>query len=441
MIKEFQKYIEDNALFSKDDSILLAVSGGIDSMVMTDLFLNCGYNFAIAHCNFKLRGQESQRDEDFVTSFCQEHNIKLYKKSFDTFTYMKDKGKSLEMSARDLRYEYFFNLLKTEGYTYLATAHHADDSIETFFINLLRGTGISGLHGILQKVNNVIHPMIFTNRTEITAYQQEHSIAFVEDSTNVSVKFTRNKIRHELLPLIKEISPNFERTIVKEIERFRETEQVFRTLVNKAKEEIVIKEQDKVKIPIAKIKTLTPSRIYLYEFLSEYGFNESNINAIEEALDDISGKQFFSENYRLIKDREYLIIVENKQEKTDQYCIREDQTSITHPIKLHMELLKDLSFVRIPKTKFIAMLDYDKLTFPLTLRHWYKGDAFFPYGMRGEKKISDFYQNLKYSILDKENQWLLCSNDKIVWVVGQRIDDRFKITGATQTIYKIEIDG
>lgn len=428
MIKEFQKYIEDNNLFTKQDKILLAVSGGIDSMVMTDLFLRSGYDFAIAHCNFKLRGQESLRDEEFVTSFCETHNIQLFKKSFDTFTYMKDKGKSLEMSARDLRYEYFFELLKTEGFTYLATAHHADDSIETFFINLLRGTGISGLHGILQKVNNVIHPMIFTNRSEIIDYQQRHSIAYVEDSTNASVKFTRNKIRHELLPLIKEISPNFEKTIVKEIERFRETEQVFRTLINKAKALIVHTEGDTTRIPIAQIKQLRPQRIYLYEFLSDYGFNEATINAIEEALDDISGKQFFSETHRLIKDREYLIIVPNKQQQDGEYSLHEEQTSVSHPIKLHMEMLKDLSFVRIPKTKFIAMLDYDKLTFPLVLRKWRKGDAFFPYGMRGEKKISDFYQNLKYSILDKENQWLLCSNDKIVWVVGQRIDDRFKIT-------------
>lgn len=440
MVKGFQSYIEDNKIFKKDDTILLAVSGGIDSMVLCDLFLKSGYRFTIAHCNFHLRGEESNRDEKFVTEYAHSHNIKLHKKGFDTYGYMQENGKSLEMSARELRYDWFYELLKENQYSYIATGHHGDDSIETFFINLLRGTGIAGLHGILQKVNSVIHPLLFTNRTEIIEYQQKNNLQFVEDSTNATTKYTRNKIRHELIPLFKEIAPNFLKTMLKEIERFKETEEVFRSLINKAKEGLIEEENNHLKISIEKIKALKPINIYLYELLSEYNFNESTINSIKEALDETSGKQFFSETHRLVKDREYLLITKNKNEGKQEYKIDEGQTFLTVPISLQIELLKDLSFVRIPKTKEIAMLDEEKLVYPLILRKWKNGDSFFPYGMRGEKKISAFYKDLKYSILDKENQWLLCSGKDIVWVVGQRIDERYKITDKTKNIYRLELD-
>ena len=440
MLKQFKKYIEENNLFNQDEVILLAVSGGIDSMALCDLFLKSGYKFSIAHCNFHLRGEESNRDEGFVTEYAAKNNIRLHKKGFDTYGYMKDNGKSLEMSARELRYDWFYEILEEYNYSFIATGHHVDDSIETVLINILRGTGIAGLHGILQKVNKVIHPLLFTGRKEITEYQKANKLEFVEDSTNATTQYTRNKIRHDLIPLMKEISPNFQRTIIKEIDRFRETEEVFRYLIDKAKKELIEVENKQIKISIEKIKTLKPQNIYLYELLSEYGFNESTINSIQEALNENSGKQFYSETHRLIKDREYLIIAENKQDSIKEYHISQEQTSITLPLNLQIEILKDLSFVKIPKAKEIAMLDADKLIFPLLLRKWDKGDSFFPYGMKAEKKISDYYINLKYSIIDKENQWLLCSGKDIIWVVGQRIDDRYKITDKTKTIYKIEVD-
>lgn len=440
MVKEFKKFIEENKLFNSNDIILLAISGGIDSMVLCDLFLKSGYKFSLAHCNFHLREEESNRDERFVTEYAKENNIKLYKKEFDTYGYMKDNGKSLEMSARELRYDWFYEVLEKEHYSFIATAHHADDSIETVLINLLRGTGIAGLHGILQKVNKVIHPLLFTDRKGVIEYQIKNNIQFVEDSTNATTKYTRNKIRHELIPLMKEIAPNFQKTFIKEIGRFRETEIVFRSLVDKAKEELIQRENNHIKISIAKIKTLVPQSIYLYELLSEYGFNESTINSIQDALDETSGKQFFSETHRLVKDREYILITENLHQSKQEYKIDEGQTSITIPIKIQFEILEDLSFVRIPKSKEIAMLDLDKLVFPLILRKRENGDFFYPYGMKGEKKISDYYKDLKFSIIDKENQWLLCSGEDIIWVVGQRIDDRYKITDKTKTIYKLEID-
>lgn len=440
MLENFKKYKEENLLFSDDETILLAISGGIDSMVLCDLFLKSSYKFAIAHCNFQLRGEESFRDENFVTNYCNKNNITLHKIRFDTYKHMDIEGISLQMAARDLRYRWFEDLLQENNYKYLATGHHGDDSIETFLINIIRGTGIAGLHGIQHKINNIIHPLLFTNREEISAYAKKNNIEFVEDSTNSSTKYTRNKIRHELIPLIKEISPNFQRTILKEIERFKETEQVFRTVIDQAKQEIFAFENDRINISIEKIKNLNPQRIYLYEFLNEYNFNESTINSILESIyEKSSGKQFFSETHRIVKDREYLIMTQNNIINNNEYHISDNLTSIKFPLSLEMEFLKDLSFIKIPKTKDIAMLDADKLEFPLILRKWKKGDYFYPYGLKGEKKISEFYKNLKYSIVDKENQWLLCSNDDIVWVIGQRIDDRYKITNKTKTIYRIEL--
>lgn len=440
MVNRFIQYVKEHNLFENNQTILLAVSGGIDSMILCDLFLKSNFKFAIAHCNFHLRGEESNRDERFVREYAQKNNIKIHVKDFDTYSYMKEKGKSMQVSAREMRYSWFNELLKEEGYSYIATGHHIDDSIETFFMNILRGTGIAGLHGILQKVNLVIHPLLFTGRAEIVNYQKENKLEFVEDSSNATTKYTRNKIRHELIPLVKEIAPNFDKIISKEIERFRETEVVFRSVINDAKTKLLEIENQTIKISIEKLKSYVPQKIFMYEILSDFGFNEATINSIEDALLETSGKQFYSETHRLVKDRDYLLIVKNKPQNLNQYLIEESQTSVYSPIILHMEILKDLQYVKIPKNKEVAMLDYDKLTFPLILRKWKKGDSFFPYGLQGEKKISEFYKNLKYSILDKENQWLLCSENDIIWVVGQRIDDRYKITKSTKTIYKIELD-
>ena len=440
MVNRFIQYVKEHNLFENNQTILLAVSGGIDSMILCDLFLKSNFKFAIAHCNFHLRGEESNRDERFVREYAQKNNIKIHVKDFDTYSYMKEKGKSMQVSAREMRYSWFNELLKEEGYSYIATGHHIDDSIETFFMNILRGTGIAGLHGILQKVNLVIHPLLFTGRAEIVNYQKENKLEFVEDSSNATTKYTRNKIRHELIPLVKEIAPNFDKIISKEIERFRETEVVFRSVINDAKTKLLEIENQTIKISIEKLKSYVPQKIFMYEILSDFGFNEATINSIEDALLETSGKQFYSETHRLVKDRDYLLIVKNKPQNLNQYLIEESQTSVYSPIILHMEILKDLQYVKIPKNKEVAMLDYDKLSFPLILRKWKKGDSFFPYGLQGEKKISEFYKNLKYSILDKENQWLLCSENDIVWVVGQRIDDRYKITKSTKTIYKIELD-
>jgi tRNA(Ile)-lysidine synthase len=354
---------------------------------------------------------------------------------------MKENKLSLEMAARDLRYNWFNSLLESEGFTCLCTAHHLDDSIETFFINLLRGTGIAGLHGIKVKNDKIVRPLLFATREEILSYAKQNNISYVEDSTNSETKFTRNKIRHNLFPVLREINPNFEFALKKDIEYLNDTEFIFRREIEKTKKEIIETEQEVIKINISKLKQLNPMKIYLYEILSEYGFNETNINDILSCLDEISGKQFFSKTHRLVKDREYIFIDVIKNNTTNDFFLIDNcQSSLIHPLKMQIELLRDLKFINISKDKNIAMLDADLLKFPLILRKWRQGDSFVPFGMKKEKKLSDYFTSNKYSLLDKENQWILCSEEKIVWLVSERIDDRFRISNKTKNILKIEVE-
>ena len=439
--KEFKVFVDEQRLFSKDDRILLALSGGVDSVVLAELLLELGYTFSAAHCNFHLRGEESNRDAEFVIKWAERKKVKLFVQDFDTYAYMQEKGISLEMAARELRYSWFENLMQENQIDYLLTAHHADDSAETFFINLLRGTGIAGLHGILPKNGNIIRPLLFATRKSILDYAELKNIQFVEDSTNSETKFLRNKIRHRVIPMLKEISPDFDSIIRKNIERLRDTETVFRNTVENVKDEIIIRENENIKISIAELQSLNPMGIYLYEILSDYGFNESVVNNVSMVLDAESGKRFYSKTHCLLKDREYLLIYPIEKEETEtEYSIDAEITSIIEPFKAKIEVLKDLNFISVPKKANVAMLDMDLLNFPLELRHWKQGDSFVPFGMRKKKKLSDFFTSNKYSLLDKERQWLLCSGDEIVWVVGKRIDDRFKISNSTKSVLKIEIN-
>ena len=441
MQEKFDAFISENNLFCTTDRILIAISGGLDSVVLATLMKKSNYDIALAHCNFHLREEESNRDEAFVRNWAKENNVQLFVKEFDTYQYMKDNKLSLEMAARDLRYEWFNSLMQENNFTYLATAHHLDDSIETFFINLLRGTGIAGLHGIQVKNDKIVRPLLFATREEITEYANNNNISHVEDSTNAETKFTRNKIRHKLFPILKEINPNFESALKKDIEYLKDTEAIFRKEIEKAKQEIIEIDDEVVKLNISKIKALNPIKIYLYEILSEYGFNETNTMDILSCLDESSGKQFFSKTHRLLKDREYIFIDKIKNNSTNEFfLINQEQGSLIHPLKMQIEILKDLKFVNISKDKNIAMLDADLVKFPLVLRKWRQGDSFVPFGMKKEKKLSDYFTSNKYSLLDKENQWILCSEDKIIWLIGERIDDRFRISNKTKNILKIELE-
>lgn len=440
MQEKFEAFVREQKLFDKNDRVLVALSGGVDSVVLATLMLRSGYTFSVAHCNFHLRGEESNRDERFVRSWAEKNKIKLFVSEFDTYEYMQQKGISLEMAARELRYSMFKNLMTAQGFSLLATAHHADDSAETFFINLLRGTGIAGLHGILPKHDNIVRPLLFATRKDIFDFAKANNIPFVEDSTNEETQFLRNKIRHRLFPLLKDLCPNFDTVIKKDIDRLRETEIVFRSVIERLRADIIEKESNICKINIDRLRKLHPIRILLYELLSEYGFNETDSNNVLASLDKESGKQFFSKTHRLLKDRNYLFITPlNADQHQERYLLNESQNMVNEPIHLVLETLEDLTFVNISKDRNIAMFDKDMLQFPLVLRHWKQGDAFVPFGMRKSKKLSDFFASEKYSLIEKQQQWLLCSGNDIIWIVGRRTDNRYRISEKTKTILKIEI--
>lgn len=442
MLKDFKAFIASENLIGTKDKILLAVSGGIDSVVMTDLFHRAGYDFGIAHCNFRLRGQESNDDQFFVYDLAKKYNVPFSTKKFLTKKDAKDNGISIQMAARELRYVWFAELIKKEGYTRVATAHHLDDQAETFFINLLRNTGIAGLHGILPRQGNLIRPLLFTHRDAIEAYANKHKLKYREDSSNAESKYLRNKIRHEIIPLMLELNPAFLESLTETINRLRDIEIIFRESIDVARNKIILKEKKEIHIRIEDLKKLTPLEIYPFEILSPYGFNEAVIRDILHSPDDASGKIFYSSTHRLIKNRDELILdplpekKENSPKKVE-ISIAQNRKEIRKPIHLTFKkLIPDKNFT-IDFSNDVANLDLHKIEFPLVLRKWRKGNSFHPYGMNKNKKLSDYFIDNKLSVLEKENIWLLCSGSHILWIIGHRIDHRFRITSQTKEVLQV----
>jgi len=440
MIEQFQSYIQTNNLFIKADSILLGVSGGIDSIVMFHLFRLSGYKIGIAHCNFSLRGDESDQDEEFVRRLADNYNVPFYSTRFETQKIADDEGISIQMAARDLRYEWFEEIRIKEKYNYIAIAHNSDDQIETFLINLTRGTGIKGLTGIKNKSEKVIRPLLFANREEITDFVKRNNFLYREDSSNSSTKYGRNKIRHEVIPMLEKINPNFRKVMIENIQRLKETEQIFNQTIQENYKNCVTEKSNSLLLNIDELKKLDPVETYLHEFLKPYNFSTTQIKDIVSVLDSNPGKQFFSATHRIIKDRDYIILEEISAQSGKLFYINENDFRIEYPIGLLIEKeFKNEGFV-IQKDPNIGQLDFDKLVFPLTIRKWQKGDYFMPLGMNNLKKLSDFFIDQKLSISEKENIWILESENKIVWIIGLRPDERFKVTNDTKTILKIQLN-
>ena len=442
MLEQFTQYISGFSLFRADEPILLAISGGVDSMVMADLFHRAGYKFAFAHCNFGLRGAESNQDESFVASIAEAYGVRLFVKHFKTREYAGFNKVSVQMAARTLRYEWFDELMQAEGFKAIATAHHLDDQIETFFINVLRGTGISGLHGILPNRSRIVHPMMFAFRRQIEEFASDEAIAYREDSSNRSSKYVRNKIRHDLIPLLGEINPEFRKTITATIDRMRETEMLLSNHIEKVREQAEVLNDGLVSFKIPELLKLNPIQVYLYELLQPYNFNRTVTDEIALALHEISGKQFFSSSHRAVKDRDLLIIKElspSGDSPTGEILIEESNPDIRKPIQLRFSIHENNESLFISKNGNIAMLDAAKLVWPLRLRKWKEGDSFVPYGMNNNKKLSDFFIDNKFSIIEKENAWLLISGNDIVWLVGHRIGNFYKVTSDTKSVIKIEL--
>ncbi len=441
MLKQFKRYISSQKLFARKDNILLTVSGGIDSIVMCDLFNQAGLKFGIAHCNFQLRGIESDTDEIFVEALAAKYKVPYYINHFNTLDVASGTGVSIQMAARQLRYDWFDEVLEKEHYQFYATAHHQNDEIETFFINLLRGTGIAGLHGISPKQHHLIRPMLFTNRGKIEKFAFDNHLDFREDSSNSSVKYLRNAVRHIIIPELKHLAGEFEKVMIENIEKFKDAEIIFNEMIALKRNEIVVVKDATTFLSIEKLKALHPLKTYLFHLLTPYGFNNDVVESLIVSLDDISGKQFFSPTHRLLKDRAQLIITEINHTilKDEVYRVNETDTLITEPLMLEFRITTESEMIKINPDKNLAYLDFDKLKFPLTIRKWEHGDFFSPFGMQGKKKVSDFFTDQKFSILEKENTWLLCSGDDIVWIIGWRIDEHHRLTSKTVRGYLIEL--
>ncbi len=443
MLKEFKTYITDQNLINPSDRILLAVSGGIDSVVMSELFHRAGISFGIAHCNFGLRGKESDADEAFVEKLAKIYRVPFYTKRFLTAKGAKEKGISIQMAARELRYEWFEEIRANEKYNSIATAHHLDDQVETFFINLLRSTGIAGFHGILPRQGNLIRPLLFSYRNNIEAFARKNKLVFREDSSNQETKYLRNKIRHEIIPVFRELNPAFPQLLSETIMRMRETEVIFRKSIEATRKRITRKDKNGTHIRIEKLKKLSPVDINAFELLAPFGFNEAVIRDILHSLNDPSGKFFYSPTHRLIKDREELILnplPENKESgfNTVEISIPENKKEIRKPVHLSFTKATTGKKFSIDPSKEVANLDLRKIMFPLILRRWKRGDSFYPFGMNKNKKLSDYFIDTKLSIREKENIWLICSGAHILWVVGHRIDHRFRVTSQTKEVFQVK---
>ena len=431
MKTDFQNHILKNLPFLQGKKLLLATSGGIDSMVLSELLRILGFEVSLAHCNFKLREHESDEDEAFVKNYAESQNLKIHVSHFDTDAFANDNKLSTQVAARQLRYLWFHELLEQINLDYIVTAHHADDNLETFLINFSRGTGLEGLTGIPQKNGKIIRPLLPFSRSQIENYASENQINWREDSSNRSDKYLRNKIRHDVVPILKSLNSNFLHSFQETSNHLQQAKSMVEDASNLVFKEVVIEKENKIIFKIFELKRLKNYQAYLYNWLKDFGF--TTWNDIYNLPDAQSGKQIFSSDYSLLKDREILILQRNSEKNSAIYEISSDTKSLNFPINLSLDVvdaMADANHNRI-------FVDLDKLSFPLQLRKWHEGDYFYPFGMDGKKKVSKFFKDEKLSLHDKSDVWMLTSNDEIVWIVGKRLDDRFKVTDNTTIILQI----
>ncbi|HLV64016.1 tRNA lysidine(34) synthetase TilS [Galbibacter sp.] len=433
MQKCFKTHIETNFPFLINSPIALAVSGGIDSMVLLDLCVKSHLQCSVLHCNFQLRGLQSNQDQEFLKNQCEGYAVEFHTVNFHTKAYVKKAKISTQMGARELRYNWFREQKEQLGFAYLLTAHHADDNLETFLINLGRASGLEGLTGIPPINDYIVRPLLPFSRSEINRYAEEQNIAWREDSSNAQTKYIRNKYRHEIIPLIKQIKPDFLDSFTKSLQYLHQSNSIIKMAVAQQRAHLFVEKDHAIEISVAGLKALHPLEAYLFELFKPYGF-KSEVELLQ-LLDTLSGKQLISDSHRLIRNRDHLLLTALKDSDADQiFTIPQHQKSIRYPIHLFIEQIE----VKAPVSRNSVLVDKEKLKFPLILRKRRNGDYFCPFGMRGRKKLSKYFKDEKFSLIEKENQWLLCNgDDEIIWIIGQRADDRFKITDRTTEILKI----
>lgn len=440
-VKDFIDFVERHSLFDSSSKILAAVSGGMDSVLMIHLLKSAGVNFGIAHCNFQLRGDESNGDENFCLQLAQQLDVPIHVIHFDTLSYASENKVSTQMAARTLRYQWFEEIRQREGYTAIALAHHQNDTIETILLNLTRGTGIAGLHGIMPKNGKLVRPLLFLSRDEIQQIINDPQIPYREDSSNSSSRYARNKIRLEVIPKLKELNPALEQTFESNLIRFRELEELLELRVAELKQKLVVVNDQELHIALSNVRNIQPQRLLLYNLLKEYGFNESIVDDIISSLDKHSGRTFESNSFKLMLDRDKLILLEKGGASVQAVIINIGDHEARFG-KYKLNILHDDSPLIIKDNPMAVSVDADRLVYPLTLRSWQQGDTFTPLGMKGRKKLSDYFISLKIPLHKKEEIPLLVnSNGGIIWIGGYRPDDNYKVTSNTKkvTIFELNI--
>ena len=461
LLQQFHNYISPNKLFSPKDKLLLAVSGGIDSVVLCELCKQAGFNFTIAHCNFQLRGEESTRDENFVKKLGEKYNAEVLVKKFDTEEYATENKLSIQEAARVLRYEWFAELVNGQltidnGQhaathdsrltaqhspltTHVLTAHHADDNAETLLMNFFRGTGLHGLTGIPASYGHIKRPLLEFTKEEIVQFAKDNNLGHVEDSSNLSTKYTRNLFRHEIIPAISKVYPQVKENLTDNINRFKEIERLYKLAVAAIIKKLVREKGGEWHIPIKQLMGYD-NRALIYEIISRFGFYEKQIDEVIKLAASDSGKYIDSPafNYRIIKHRHWFIISQVYSAASANIIIEKtDRTIVFEKGILKIDWLK-----QPPATfkKEIDLLDADEIEFPLLLRKWKQGDYFYPLGMKKKKKLSRFFIDQKLSKPQKEKAWVIESNKKIICVVGTRIDERFKLTEKTKSVLQLKLE-
>jgi tRNA(Ile)-lysidine synthase len=455
-LTSFQTFIQQQHLFHPKDKLLLAVSGGVDSVVLCELCYRAGFDFAIAHCNFQLRGNESDRDEAFVKQLAEKYQKPFFVKRFETKEYAAEKKISIQVAARELRYAWFFEIVDSWQMTddrlnsnagnwqlttgnFLATAHHLNDSIETMLMNFFKGTGISGLHGILPKQGKIIRPLLFATKEEIVQFATENNLHWVEDSSNESDKYARNYFRHHIIPSIEKLYPELINNLSSNIDRFRDVEMLYQQSILQHKKKLLEQKGNEIHIPVLKLKKSEPLKTIIYEIIKDFAFTTGQVDEVINLLDSESGKYIESSSHRIIKNRNWIIVSSKNVEEIQHIVIDGFDSWQMTDDSLHFEVVSTNTY-KLQLTNSIAQLDASKIKFPLIIRNWKQGDYFYPLGMKKKKKLARFFIDNKLSQTQKEKIRVVEMNKKIIWVIGMRIDERFKVTPQTKEILKITLN-
>lgn len=438
-VTQFQEFIARQALFTAQKTVLAALSGGKDSVLLAHLLKSSGYNFALAHCNFRLRGAEAQRDQDFTANLARTLQVPFFLTEFNTADFAAENHISIQMAARELRYNWFEKICAEQNFDVIATAHHQNDAIETVLLNLTRGTGIAGMHGILPKNGRLVRPMLFLSRENIDQVCAEEKLDFVEDSSNNSIKYARNKIRLEVVPKLKEINPKLERTFEQNLERFRQLEQLLEHDLKLLRDTVFIDLKSETRIKISDIKNLHPQQLLLFGLLREFNFSEQVVKDLLLSLEKHSGKIFESPSHQIILDRQEIIVQPKKTPIKEVLLISEDQHEVSFQ-GFKLKLLHDESPLIVKNNPLATSADAEKLMFPLTVRNWQTGDYFYPLGMNHKQKLSDFFVQQKVPLNQKSRIPLLVNgNQEIIWIAGFRLDDRYKVGSGTKKVVIFEL--